>query len=144
MFQPNFDIKIGRLGRLVQSGTKMVLVHGLVRVEHQIVVDAVDALLARSGVIIVMELCHGHVKVIQPHYKIVPEGSVPFSVCIHPFLIVVLLQFFQKMEQVFKIHWMLCSMPDAHCLVLKIINGVKLYFISKSYDHVHQLKTTII
>ena len=82
----------------------MIFINGFVWVEHQIIVDSVDAFFSGRRVVVIMELPHGHVQIIQPSDEIIPEGSVPFSVGIHPFLIIVLLQFFQKVEQLVEIH----------------------------------------
>ncbi len=94
----------------------MVFVDGLVRVEHQIIVDTIDAFFAGSWVIIIMELGHCHIQIVQPSDEVVAEGFVPFTVRIHPFLVVVLLQFFQKVEQVIEIHGLL----DVGCWMLVV------------------------
>ncbi len=121
--RPTLDIKIASARPFVESAPKMVFINGLMGMEHQIVVDAVDALFARGGIIIPVQAGQGGVKLIQPGDEFVPDRFVPFPVGVHPWLVVVLVKFLQKVEQLAKIHFKIdchrragCPDPPKCCL----------------------------
>ena len=72
----------------------MVLIDRLVRVEHQVIVNPVHTCFTGGWIVIRIQTCQFHVQVVQPLYKIVPQGPVSASVAIHPIFGIVLVQFF--------------------------------------------------
>ncbi len=107
-FDADFYIEISRTGPFIQTSTKMIFVDRFVRVKHQIVINPIDAFLSRSIVILIIDSGQLGVHSIEPSYKTVAHLLVPFAVVVHPFFVVVLLEFFQEVDKMGKVHFLIC------------------------------------